>query len=78
VDSEAVSNTHFLCTSVSNKPISNSNKLLIVLALTIISCRKTTKLDSDELSTTSERVEILKKEIRCFSEIKDAEFECIT
>lgn len=56
-------------------PMKNSSKFLIILALTISSCSKPTKLDSDEFSTPGERVEILKQEISCFSEIKDAEFE---
>ena len=39
------------------------------------SCSRPTRLDSDEFSTTRERIEILKKEVVCVTAIHDAEFE---
>ncbi|MCE2994790.1 MAG: hypothetical protein ACK5PC_14105 [Cyclobacteriaceae bacterium] len=51
------------------------SKTLIILVLTTSSCSETTRLDSDEFSTAEERVEILKQEVKCFSDIKDTEFE---
>jgi hypothetical protein len=53
----------------------NYSKILTILVLIFSSCSEKSRLDSDEFSTTAERVEILKQEIRWFSEIKDAEFE---
>lgn len=53
----------------------NSTKFLIILALTIGSCSKTSRLDSNDFSTAEERIEILKQKVRCFSPVKDAEFE---
>ena len=48
--------------------------LSICLLYSCTECQKT-KLDSDDYNTKSERIEILKLEINCFSVIKDAEFE---
>jgi hypothetical protein len=54
-------------------------KILIgLLILTLGSCSETAnsnKLDSDNYNTKDERIEILKKEIKSFSEIENAEFE---
>jgi hypothetical protein len=49
---------------------------LIILAL--CSCSETSnsnKLDSDDYNTKEERIEVLKKEIKSFSEFENAEFE---
>jgi hypothetical protein len=56
-------------------PMDNFIKLIIILALTISSCSETTTLDSDDISTSEERVEILDQQIPDVSRIKDAEFE---
>ena len=48
---------------------------MVILIITTCACTEITRLDSDEFSTAEERVQILKQEVRCFSDIKDAEFE---
>lgn len=49
-----------------------------LLILTFSSCSETVnsnKLDSDNYNTKQERIEVLKKEIKSFSEFENAEFE---
>jgi hypothetical protein len=36
---------------------------------------RTIRLDSDDLDTIQERIPVLKQEVHCFSDIRDAEFE---
>lgn len=54
-------------------------KILIgLIILTLGSCSETAnsnKLDSDDYNTKEERIEVLKKEIKSFSEFENAEFE---
>jgi hypothetical protein len=56
-------------------PMDNFMRFLIILTLTISSCSETTKLDSDDISTAEERVQILNEQIPDVSKINDAEFE---
>jgi hypothetical protein len=56
-------------------PMENLTKSLIILTLILTSCSEVTRLDSDEFTTIEDRIEILEKEVRVFSEIQDAEFE---
>ena len=57
------------------------NKIILIIGLLIIglsSCSDTAdsnNLDSDNYDKKDERVEVLKKEIKTFSEIENAEFE---
>lgn len=56
-------------------PMERLIKSLIILTLILTSCSEVTRLDSDEFTTIEDRIEILEKEVRVFSEIQDAEFE---
>ena len=54
------------------------NLLLGLIILGLNSCSDTSnlnKLDSDDYNTKEERIEVLKKEIKSFSEFENAEFE---
>ncbi len=50
-------------------------ELLVVLLAITNSCTQVTRLDSDQINSSSERIKILREQIHCFSEISDAEFE---
>ncbi|NRA12803.1 MAG: hypothetical protein HRT57_12670 [Crocinitomicaceae bacterium] len=51
------------------------NLILGILIFVLSSCSDSSRLDSDNYETKEERVEVLKKEIKSFSEFENAEFK---
>ncbi len=62
-----------------NSTISMKTLLNIIITIGLFGCTSSnsdsTKLDSDNYECTTDRIEILRKEIKAFSDFKDTEFE---